>query len=311
MEEKPLQPGAPVLGRVPRESSRIVLALVGCLETDVTRQSNSGNEARRDPAEDDPRDDAELVARAAEGEQGAFAALYRRHVDRARWSARAVAANPDDAADAVSDAFANVFRIIRAGRFPAGAEFQPYLLTAARRTAIDQLRRTSRTVWHADVDADESPATTTRPSERVVAVENAELVARAFAGLPSHLRSVLQLTEVQALPMREAAALLGVSPNAASQRAVRARARLRQRYLQAHVAPWAAPPCRETVDRLGAYVSQGLSARDLGKVEAHLDGCETCRQRVVELRDIGTVLRRAVLPLPLDGASQRRSPSGR
>lgn len=251
--------------------------------------------------------DAELVVRAADGEQAAFAELYRRHVGRAGTTARGVASNPDDAADAVSDAFANVFRIIRAGRYPATVEFEGYLVTATRRSAIDQFRRNSRTVWEGDLGHDESPALTTRPSERVVAVENAVLVGRAFAGLPSHLRSVLYLTEVEALPLREAARLLGVSPNAVAQRAVRARARLRQRYLQAHVAPGAAEPCRETVERLGAYVGDGLSARDAGKVEAHLARCESCRYRVVELRDIGTVLRRAVLPAPVDVAAPARA----
>lgn len=255
-------------------------------------------EMRATGAERDARTvtDAELVSRAADGVQAAFAELYRRHGPRARTVARGVAANADDAADAVSDAFANVFRVIRAGRYPEGVEFAGYLVTATRRAAIDQVRRNARTVWDGDLGGDESPALSTRPSERVVAVENAELVARAFAGLPSHLRSVLHLTEVEAMPMRKAAALLGISPNATAQRAVRARARLRQRYLQAHVAPGAARSCRETVDRLGAYVSDGLSARDLARVEAHLAGCETCRHRVVELRDIGTVLRRVVLP---------------
>lgn len=250
--------------------------------------------------------DAELVRRAADGEQVAFAELYRRHGPRARTVAHGVASNADDAADAVSDAFANVFRVIRAGRYPDGVEFLGYLVTATRRAAIDQIRRNARTVWDGDVRHDESPALNTRPSERVVAVENAELVGRAFAGLPSHLRAVLYLTEVEAMPMRKAAGLLGISPNAAAQRAVRARARLRQRYLQAHVAPEAARSCRETVDRLGAYVSDGLSARDLAKVEAHLAGCETCRHRVVELRDIGTVLRRAVLPVPVDVVAPAR-----
>ena len=261
---------------------------------------------KRDSDGEDPRSDVELVARAAEGEQAAFAELYRRHVDRARWAARSVAENADDTADAVSDAFANVFRIVRAGRFPEGAEFAPYVATAARRAAIDQVRRAARTVSNDDLDHDQSPSMVARPSEQVVAVESAELVARAFLGLPTHLRSVLFLTEVEGMPMREAAVLLGVTPNAAAQRAVRARARLRQRYLQAHLAPSADPSCRETVDQLGAYVGGGLSARDVRKTESHLAGCETCGHRVRELREIGTVLRRAVLPLPLDVAGAAR-----
>ncbi len=250
----------------------------------------------------DPRTDAELVAAAADGEQAAFAELYGRHLDKARAAARSVASNAHDTADAVSDAFAKVFHVVRGGRFPEGAGFEAYVVTAARRAAIDQVRLAARTVPDDDMHDTEAPSTDARPSERVVAVENAALVARAFSGLATHLRAVLYLTEVEGLPMREAAALLGVTPNACAQRAVRARARLRQRYLQAHVAPGAERRCRATVDQLGAYVDGGLSPRDLAKVEAHLAGCETCGHRVGELRDIGTVLRRAVPPASIDVA---------
>ena len=250
----------------------------------------------------DPRSDAELVAAAAEGERAAFAELYGRHLERARSAARSVTSNAHDTADAVSDAFANVFHVVRSGRFPEGAGFEAYVVTAARRAAIDQIRRASRTVPDDEMHHSEAPSTDARPSERVVAVENAALVARAFAGLATHLRAVLYLTEVEGLPMREAAAILGVTPNACAQRAVRARARLRQRYLQAHVAPGAARGCRPTVDQLGAYVDGALAPRDLAKVEAHLEGCEACRHRVAELGAIGTVLRRAVPPASVDVA---------
>ena len=266
----------------------------------VTSRVGSGR--RTGGGSGDSRTDTQLVDDAAEGEQAAFAELYRRHVDKATGAARGVVSNADDTADAVSDAFANVFRVVRAGRFPEGAGFEAYVVTAARRAAIDQVRRAARTVSGVGMDHTEAPSTDVRPSERVVAVESAALVARAFTGLATHLRAVLYLTEVEEMPMREAAALLGVTPNACAQRAVRARARLRQRYLQAHVAPAAEPGCRATVDRLGAYVGAGLSPRDVAKVEAHLEGCETCRHRVVELRDIGTVLRRAVPVSSLDVA---------
>ncbi|HEX2699185.1 MAG TPA: sigma-70 family RNA polymerase sigma factor [Acidimicrobiales bacterium] len=255
----------------------------------VKETAGRGGGGRRDP-----RSDGDLVVAAADGEQAAFAELYRRHLAKARRAARAVVANADDTADAVSDAFANVFRVVRSGRFPEGAGFEAYLVTAARRAAIDQVRRASRTVPGDGLAHAEAPSTDARPSERVVAVESAALVARAFLGLATHLRAVLYLTEIEGLAMRDAAAVLGVTPNACAQRAVRARARLRQRYLQAHVAPGAERRCRDTVDQLGAYVGAGLSPRDAVKVEEHLAGCETCRHRVVELRDIGTVLRRAV-----------------
>lgn len=297
-----------MLGRTSRAPQSMPVA--GCLETVVTWVGSSDRESGETGG--DRRHDAELVAAAAEGEQAAFAELYRRHMNKAGWAARGVTYNADDSADAVSDAFANVFRIVRAGRFPEGVEFEAYIVTAARRAAIDHVRRASRTVSGDDMDHGEEVSIVRRPSEQVVAVESAALVARAFLGLATHLRAVLYLTEIEGMPMREAAGILGVTPNACAQRAVRARARLRQRYLQAHVAPWAERGCRETVDQLGAFVGDGLSARDLRKVEAHLAGCETCRHRVEELRDIGTVLRRAVPPASIDvtGLVRPTKPAG-
>lgn len=254
-----------------------------------TRRPGGGAEARTD---------AELVVLSARGDDEAFAELYRRHADGARWAARGVTPNAEDVDDAVAEAFARVYRILRRGSFPEGAAFRPYLLTSTRHAAIDVLRRAPRSVPGADLDSSSTPATTTRPSEQVVAVENAEMVRRAHLGLPSHLRTVLELTEVDQLPMREVAERLGLSPNAAAQRAVRARARLRQRYLQAHLAPSAEPKCRDTVERLGAYVGGGLSARDTAKVDLHLATCEACRFRRAELEDLGSTLRRTVLPNP-------------
>lgn len=232
------------------------------------------------------------MAAAADGEQAAFGELYRRHMDRAHSAARGVAPNPHDTADAVSDAFANVFRIVRAGRFPENVKFEAYIVTAARRSAIDHLRRTSRMVPGDDMDRAEPQSLMVRPSEQVVSVENAALVVRAFMGLTTRQRAVLYLTDVECMPMQEAADLLGITPNTCAQRAVRARAKLRESYLQAHVAPSAEPSCRVTAEKLGAYVGTGLSSRDERDVEAHLAGCETCRYRVAELRDIGVVLRR-------------------
>src|SRR5439155_953894 len=81
--------------------------------------------------------------------------------------------------------------------------------------------------------------------------------------------------------------------------AVRPRAGLRERYLQAHVRNHAEPRCKFTVEHLGAYVAGAISPRDLAKVDQHLAGCEDCRARKEELEDLGTTLRRVAFPLPL------------
>lgn len=247
------------------------------------------------------RTDAELASLAAAGDHGAFEELYRRHAQAAWRVAQAVTNNPDDAADAVAEAFTKLLQALPAGKLAAGAPFRPYLLAATRNAAIDGLRKggRARPSSSAGEVIDLRESSSPGPSERLLEDLDASLVAAAFRGLPERWRSVLWLTEVEGMPPREAAPLLGVSPNNAAQLAVRARAGLRERYLQAHINLNVLEACRYTVEHLGAYVGGGLAARDIAKVDQHVAECEDCRERLAELEDVGTSLRRIALPIPL------------
>ncbi|MEO6121169.1 MAG: sigma-70 family RNA polymerase sigma factor, partial [Acidimicrobiales bacterium] len=242
--------------------------------------------------------DAQLTARAAGGDVGAFDELYRRHVDAAWRVAQAVTGNSHDAADAVSDAFTRVFQAL-ATRLKDGDHFRPYLLTSTRNAAIDVLRRNGRT---SPTEADEMdrPALGNEPADLIVGEADSTMVTNAFRSLPERWRSVLWLTEVEGVPPREAAGMLGLSPNGVAQLAVRARAGLRERYLQAHLGSGEVPAeCRSTVERLGAYAAGGLAPRDVAKVDQHLAGCAACTGRHAQLAEIGpSLLRRVALPLP-------------
>jgi RNA polymerase sigma factor (sigma-70 family) len=247
--------------------------------------------------------DAALLERARVGDTGAFEELYRRHAQAAWRLAQAVTRNADDASDAVSEAFTKVFAALQRGSWSAtsDAPFRPYLLAAVRNAAIDAMRRSGRYTKadeadHPTLTAAAAPAPSA--SEHVVRLEDAALVAAAFRSLPERWRSVLWLTEVEGVPAREAASMLGLSPNGTAQLAVRARAGLRERYLQAHLQSVEEDRCKFTVERLGAYVAGGLAARDIAKVDQHLAGCADCRARQAELEDVGTGLRRIMLPLP-------------
>jgi RNA polymerase sigma factor (sigma-70 family) len=244
--------------------------------------------------------DADLASRAAAGEVDAFDELYRRHAEAAWRVAQAVAHNTHDAADAVAEAFVHVFRALPGGRLTQGVPFRPYLLKATRNAAIDTLRRTQRVQPTPEVGDLDGAAPGAGPSEHVVIAEEVALVGGAFRGLPERWRSVLWLTEVEGMPAREVAAVLGMSPNAVAQLAKRARSGLRRNYLQAHVGNGVSKECKYTVDRLGAYVAGALPRREITKVERHLDGCELCAARLADLEDVGSTLRRfAAVPLPL------------
>ncbi|HEX2064620.1 MAG TPA: sigma-70 family RNA polymerase sigma factor [Acidimicrobiales bacterium] len=246
------------------------------------------------------RIDARLVEAAASGEVDAFEELYRRHVHAAWRVAQAVTGNADDATDAVGDAFIRVFQSVRVGRLDDNAHFRPYLMASARNAAVDVLRRAGRVSPTDSADQLDSASPAAAPAEVFLDSIDSSLVAAAFRSLPERWRSVLWLTEVEGITPTEAAPLLGVSPNGVAQLAVRARAGLRERFLQAHLRQAGVEEdCRHTVDRLGAYVAGGLAPREIAKVDQHLAGCQACRRRTKELEDLGSSLRRVVIPLPV------------
>jgi RNA polymerase sigma factor (sigma-70 family) len=242
--------------------------------------------------------DAVLVDRVIAGFDDAFDELYRRHANAAWRLGQAVTGNRHDAADAVSEAFARVLQAVRAGKLDNGAAFRAYLLTATRNASLDTIRRRSTTT-PAENETLETVDTNATPGEKLAGHEDAVLVAEAFRNLPERWRSVLWLTEVEGVATKDAADQLGLTPNGTAQLAVRARAGLRERYLQAHVRNHAKPACKFTVDHLGAYVAGAISPRDLAKVDQHLAACEDCRARKEELEDLGSTLRRIAIPIPL------------
>lgn len=240
-----------------------------------------------------------LVDRVVAGFEGDFEELYRRHASAAWRVAQAVTGNAHDAADAVAEAFARVLQAVKAGRLLDSSAFRGYLMTATRNASLDTLRRAGKTRPTADDDLDGLDLDTAGPAEALTGAGDAAMIAEAFRNLPERWRSVLWLTEVEGVPTKDVAEQLGISANGAAQLAVRARAGLRERFLQAHLKTTAVPDCRFTVDRLGAYVGGGLAPRDLAKVDQHLAACAECRAKKEELEDLGSSLRRIVLPLPL------------
>ena len=245
--------------------------------------------------------DGQLAARAADGDTAAFEVLYRRHANAAWRVAQAVAGNADDAADAVSEAFTRLLHAMAEGRVAAGAPFRPYLLVTTRNAAIDILRRRNRIQpIDGDIDLRELPAASPAgPSDRLVQSVDAALVGAAFRSLPERWRSVLWLTEVEGMPVREVGEHLGLTANGAAQLAHRARNGLRERFLQAHLRASQDEGCQDTISQLGAYAAGALGPRAVAKVDQHLAGCEACRTRLAEVEDVESSLRRILLPLPL------------
>ncbi|HLF40182.1 MAG TPA: sigma-70 family RNA polymerase sigma factor, partial [Acidimicrobiia bacterium] len=240
--------------------------------------------------------DSELVTMAREGDRRAFGTLYLRHHDAAWRVACTAAIAPADAEDAVAEGFTKVFaalpRIVH-----REVAFRPYLLACVRNAAIDRHRRERKVDLRDDVP--DRPIGMGEPDEIVIAHLERNLVGEALRSLPERWRTVLWLTEVEGMTPTEVSAVIGIKPNAVAALSYRAREGLREAYLQAHVRAEARAECRYAVDRLGPYVRGELAEREHVKVQAHLDGCTSCRVRRDELADVNASLLGALVPVPL------------
>lgn len=252
------------------------------------------------PTDVDPgRSDADLIDATRAGDTGAYGALYERHVHAARRLGRVLAHDTAEADDLVSETFAKVLSTLRAGRGPELA-FRAYLLTTLRNTFYDRTRRDKKVEFTDDMSRHD-------PGEAFVdtALDGQErrYAAQAFRRLPERWQVVLWHTEVEGESAAQVAPLLGLSPNGVAALAYRARERLRQMYLQAHIQDSPAATCRWTADRLGAKVRGGLASRDGTKVDEHLQECAACKLLFVELTEVNSGIRGVLAPLVLGAAA--------
>ena len=276
----------------------------GCGGQPAPTFGNTG--AQVSPCRSPPSPTPSCIEQARGGDEAAFTELYVRHQPAALRLARTYRrlGDPDEL---VNGAFERVLGAIKRGAGPTES-FRAYLFVTLRRFAAEKAGKADEEslddVPEPIVEAADSPA---------LAQADRALISQAFESLPERWQAVLWHTAVEGQQPKELAGVLGVSANAAAAMAYRAREKLRQAYLQAHLMASPAPDHEPYRSQLGAYVRGGLSPRDAAAVEKHLDGCESCRALVAELEDVNRTLARAVLPLFLlvGGGQARRGARGR
>ena len=180
------------------------------------------------PAMEAEPSDVQLVARCAEGDEGALAELYDRFGRAAYALALRIVRDATQAEDVVQEAFLDLWRTA-ASFDPSLSRPASYLLTFVHRRAVDLVRREqSRPQRGGDVDdiaarpgADDVPAS-------LVAREQGESVRRALADLPPPQREVLELAYFNGLSQSEIAERLGEPLGTVKSRTHVALARLRE-----------------------------------------------------------------------------------
>jgi RNA polymerase sigma factor (sigma-70 family) len=241
--------------------------------------------------------DAELLDQARNGDEAAFTELYVRHQPVARRLASTYR-RLGDPEDLVNEAFEKVLAAVRRGSGPTNA-FRAYVFVTLRRLAAEQAERPG------DQPLDNVPEpVVAEAAEPEMARADRDIMNDAFDALPDRWQTVLWHTAVEGRAPRELASVLGLSPNPAAALAYRAREKLRQAYLEAHLLASPHPECEPHRSRLGAYVRGGLSGRDQAATKRHVDRCESCQALVMELTDVNRMLVGSLLPFFLVGSTQ-------
>lgn len=242
------------------------------------------------------RSDADLVDSARLGDDAAYAVLWERHARSARSAARAVSPTHDPD-DLVSEAFASILSAIRKGGGPREG-FRPYLFATIRNIAASWGRRTTETPLD---DLDERAAESSVEFAELVA--DRSVLAQAFRELPARWRTLLWYLEVEGMKPREIAPLLGMSPNAVSALAYRAREGFKVAWLKAHISDPARPEeCRWVCELVVSSDRNATKRAERRRLDEHLSRCQACRIVTADIDHVAQKLRVVLLPLVLGGA---------
>ncbi|WP_017609407.1 RNA polymerase sigma factor SigM [Nocardiopsis xinjiangensis] len=174
--------------------------------------------------------DRELLTRHAEGDDQAFAVLVRRHRERLWAVAVRIMADPEEASDALQDAFLSAFRA--AGRFRGEAQVSTWLHRIVVNACHDRLRR--RKVRPAtptegetlDVMANDQDVRSGSTRDHASRTETQIVVRDALEDLPHDQRIALTLVDMLGYRVEEAAAILEVASGTIKSRCARGRSKL-------------------------------------------------------------------------------------
>lgn len=220
--------------------------------------------------------DQDLLDASRDGNTSAFSILWSRHHRPALVAAQNFTTR-FPAEDVVAEAYLKIFELVSAGKGPTGA-FRPYLYRVVRSVAIDWLRNSE-----SSSDPLEEHLILTEAGPWADEDFDRNAAAQAFQSLNSRWQEVLWYTEVEGLPPREVAKLIGTNARNVSALASRAREELRSAWVEEHInRELADGACRLTLTHLQRYQRGKLTAGLRRDVEAHLAHCENCTNAAAE-----------------------------
>lgn len=231
--------------------------------------------------------DERLVRRAVEGDERAFAAIYRRYSQDLYRFCLAILGDPQDAQDALQNAMVKAMRALPGER--REIQLKPWLYRIAHNESIEMLRRRPPT----DQLDPELAAGAAGPAEKAEQRARLQRLVADLGQLPDRQRGVLVMRELAGLGFEEIGTALGTSPAVARQTLYEARLSLRQMEEGRELS------CDAVTRALSDADGRVTRRRD---IRAHLRDCSGCREFRDELRRRHRDFA-AVAPLPAAAAA--------
>lgn len=235
--------------------------------------------------------DAELIKAVRTGSPTAFGQLYQRHYERAVSVARWRLNSLSDVEDVVSNSFMLMLDLLKRGKGPDEC-FGAYLSTIVSRQSIRVNRGSLRVHRTDDIALFLEPEEFSDP---ILEKFESKTVIEAYRSLPERWQAILWHLEVEKKKPAEIGPDFGLSANAVSALAVRAREGLRISYVQMHVSQGDSR-C-DSSQLLGSYIRGNLSPRQKSKLQMHFTECNPCAMASVQLQDVGLAVRSVIAPL--------------
>jgi RNA polymerase sigma-70 factor (ECF subfamily) len=180
--------------------------------------------------------DAELAARAAQGDALAFQQIMRRHNRLLFRTGRSILKDDDEAQDALQEAYLRAWRSL--GTFRAEARLSTWLVRIVANEALGRLRRrASAQVIALDMAAETAGVqeetsmhteSAEQPEGHAMRGETRKLIEAGIDALPEVFRTVFVLRAVEDMSIEEVAAALDIPEATVRSRFFRARGLLRE-----------------------------------------------------------------------------------
>ncbi len=177
-----------------------------------------------------PTSENELIRRARDGDEDAFAELVTLHANRVYGALRRFGLDATEADEVAQEVFVRAWRGL--ARFEGRAQFSTWLYRIAFNEAQRRLSRRAPPRVEADPDRDDPIAAVPEspnlgPEAQTLDHEFEQTLERALEQLPIEWRAAIVLRDIEGLSTQEAAEIVGVGEAAFKSRLHRGRMQLR------------------------------------------------------------------------------------